>query len=212
MASKGQCTLCSGETGFFYEEKHKKYYKCCNCSSILLDAEAYLSKELEQKEYEEHNNNVNDIRYQEFVAPITTVIQNKFNKEHAGLDFGAGTGPVITKILRDSGFNIELYDPFFWNNPALLNKKYDYIACCEVIEHFRNPFKEFGLLRSLLKPNGSLYCMTKIYTENIEFQKWHYKNDPTHVFFYHEKAIAWIGSHFNFSTVSTQDRLIHFAA
>ncbi len=211
MELKRKCTLCSAQTHFFYEEKQKKYYKCCNCSSILLDASAYLSKEKEKNRYEEHNNNVHDIGYQKFVAPIVSAIQNKFTKEHAGLDFGAGTGPVISKLLRDNGFNIELYDPFFWNNPTLLQNRYDYIACCEVIEHFQAPAKEFDLLRSLLKPNGSLYCMTEIYTEDIEFKKWYYKNDPTHVFFYHSKAFTWIKSHFNFSTVNIQDRLVHFA-
>lgn len=210
MAIERKCTLCSAETDFFCEATQKKYYKCINCSSVLLDANAYLSKELERKEYETHNNNVNDIRYQTFVAPIVTAIQSKFDKEHTGLDFGAGTGPVITKLLRDNEFQMELYDPFFWNNPALLQNRYDYIACCEVIEHFHDPFKEFGLLRSLLKPNGSLYCMTKTYTEDIDFQRWHYKNDPTHVFFYHANAFTWIQSHFNFSTVCIQDRLIYF--
>ena len=105
---------------------------------------------------------------------------------------------------------MKLYDPFFWNDPALLQNRYDYIACCEVVEHFHDPCKEFGLLRSLLKPNGSLYCMTKSYTEDIDFQRWHYKNDPTHVFFYHAKAFTWIESHFKFSAVSIEDRLIHF--
>lgn len=210
MQPGNKCTLCSANTYFFYEENQKKYYKCCNCFSLLLDAKAHLSAENEKKRYEEHNNNVNDTRYQKFVAPIVTAIENKFNKEHTGLDFGAGTGPVITKLLRDNGFNIELYDPFFWNNPKLLQKKYDYIACCEVIEHFHAPLKEFALLRSLLKPNGSLYCMTEIYTDDIDFKKWYYKNDPTHLFFYHSEALSWIKSHFNFSAITIQGRLVHF--
>jgi hypothetical protein len=206
-----KCTLCGAETYLFYEEKQKKYHKCSTCSSVLLDPEDFLSKENEKLRYEEHNNDVTDIGYQKFVAPVVTAIQNKFTTEHTGLDFGAGTGPVVTKLLRDNGFNIQLYDPFFWNNPAVLQNRYDYIACCEVIEHFHNPAKEFGLLRSLLQPNGSLYCMTEIYTEEIEFKQWYYKRDPTHVFFYHSKAFTWIGSHFNFSTVSIQDRLVHFS-
>ncbi len=212
MTSKIKCTLCGAAADFFYEVNEKKYYRCHGCLSILLDPTMFLCKEDEKKRYEEHNNDVNDVRYQQFVAPIVSRIQKTFNKSHTGLDFGAGTGPVITKLLHDKGFNMELYDPLFHNNPALLQNRYDYIACCEVIEHFHDPAKEFALLKSLLNPNGSLYCMTEIYSDEIEFKQWYYKNDPTHVFFYHTKAFTWIKSHFNFSKLSIEGRLIHFAA
>ena len=134
-----------------------------------------------------------------------------FEPIHKGLDFGAGTGPVISKILQDNNFEIAQYDPFFHNHPELLKKRYDYIACCEVIEHFYNPRKEFQLLRNLLQPNGKLYCMTDIYDQTIDFEKWYYKNDPTHVFIYHKKTVEWIKDKFGFSDVTINDRLITFA-
>lgn len=92
----------------------------------------------------------------------------------------------------------------------MLKFKYNYIICCEVIEHFHFPQKEFTLLRSLLKPGGILYCMTEIYSEDIDFINWHYKNDPTHVFFYHKDALKWIQEHFRFSEVKKKNRLIEF--
>lgn len=125
-----------------------------------------------------------------------------------GLDFGAGTGPVITKLLHDIGFHLELYDPFFWNNPQVLNATYDFIACCEVIKHFKNPWQDFKLLRSLLTPGGVLYCITEIYSENLDFEKWHYKNDATHVFFYHQDAFKWIKDNFKFSKLEIEGNLI----
>jgi len=36
-----------------------------------------------------------------------------FNTNHKGLDFGAGTGPVISKVLKDKGYCIAQYDIFF---------------------------------------------------------------------------------------------------
>jgi SAM-dependent methyltransferase len=205
-----KCTLCSAVADFFYQGNQKKYYSCRNCLAIFLDPGMHLSSEDEKKRYEEHNNDVNDIRYQKFVEPIVSQIEKKFNKEHTGLDFGAGPGPVITKMLRDKGFNILLYDPFFFNIPELLQNKYDYIACCEVIEHFHNPAREFGLLKSLLKPGGSLYCMTEIYRDDVEFGRWYYKNDSTHVFFYHTKTLEWIKVHLHFQSMNVEGRLIQF--
>lgn len=210
MTLKTKCTLCNAKVTLYQEFNQKKYYKCSNCLSILLDPIHYVTKEKEKARYQEHNNDVDDPGYQRFVSPVVNEIKQTFNQGHKGLDFGAGTGPVITKLLRDEGFSIELYDPFFWNNDEVLKFKYDYIICCEVIEHFHFPQKEFTLLRSLLKPGGILYCMTEIYSEDIDFINWYYKNDPTHVFFYHKDALKWIQEHFRFSELKKKDRLIVF--
>ena len=210
VIAREKCTLCNSATTSFYVFRGMHYYRCLGCRSILLDPNMHLSKEKEKERYEEHNNDVEDPRYQQFVAPIVDQVKRKFNQSHVGLDFGAGTGPVISKLLREAGFQVELYDPFFWNDTEKLNRKYDYIVCCEVIEHFNFPSKEFKLLRRLLKPNGSLLCMTETYCDKIDFGKWYYKNDPTHVFFYHDHALAWIKSHFGFSELKREGRLIHF--
>jgi hypothetical protein len=164
----------------------------------------------EKLRYKEHINDVEDKGYQKFVSPITSAILNNFSPSDKGLDFGAGTGPVISKVLTDNEFSIIQYDPFFHNNPNLLNAKYNYIACCEVMEHFYRPKKEFELLRNLLQPNGKLYCMTDLYDTSIDFHKWYYKNDQTHVFIYHENTIEWIQENINFSDVFINGRLITF--
>ena len=109
-----------------------------------------------------------------------------------------------------ANFKIKAYDPIFHKNPKLLDEKYDYIACCEVIEHFYNPKKEFALLKKLLLKGGRLYCMTEIYDQNIDFGSWYYKNDPTHVFIYQRKTIDWINTEFGFSDVNINGRLITF--
>lgn len=119
--------------------------------------------------YQKHNNDIEDDGYQQFVSPITLAIMRDFTQNHKGLDFGAGIGPVIFKILKDQGYMIRLYDPFFHNYPNLLKAQYDYIAVCEVIEHFHDPKKEFSLLKKLLRQNGKLYCMTNIYMNILIF-------------------------------------------
>ena len=58
--------------------------------------------------------------------------------------------------------------------------------------------------------DGKLYCMTDLYDKSINFHKWYYKNDSTHVFIYHKNTIHWIKEKFGFSNVTIEGRLITF--
>ncbi|UJH92130.1 class I SAM-dependent methyltransferase [Antarcticibacterium sp. 1MA-6-2] len=126
------------------------------------------------------------------------------------MDFGCGTGPVASVFLRRQGFSINLYDPFFEDHPEVLKKKYDFIMCCEVMEHFQNPRREFKLLHKLLNPGGKLYCKTSLYREENDFGSWYYKNDPTHVFLYTEDTLKWIRLDFGFTELQIDPKLIIF--
>ncbi|MBU1658827.1 class I SAM-dependent methyltransferase [bacterium] len=202
------CPLCDGLGSVFYKKNDIVFYQCENCLGIFVDKIKRLDEKSEKMRYEIHENDVENQGYQKFVSPITSAIMRDYTPESQGLDFGAGTGPVISKILQDNGFFVKQYDPFFHNFPQLLEERYDYIACCEVIEHFYHPKKDFLLLKKLLKPNAKLYCMTDIYSEKIDFSSWYYKNDPTHVFFYHLKTLEWIKNELGFSDVKIEKRLI----
>ena len=205
------CPLCNSASTVFYQFEKQLYHQCVNCYGVFVDKKLLPGRELEILRYTKHNNDVEDEGYQEFVSPITSAIMGDFTKNTKGLDFGAGIGPVISKILKENGYLIKLYDPFFHNYPNLLEKQYDYIAACEVIEHFHDPKKDFKLLKNLLRQNGKLYCMTNIYDESIDFHNWEYKNDLTHIFFYHKKTIHWIKKKFGFSSVTIDGRLITYS-
>lgn len=175
-----------------------------------MNSSDHLSLDAERNRYLAHNNDVHDKNYQEFVSPLVNSIRSHFSTDALGLDFGAGTGPVSTKLLEDNGYMVKKYDPFFWKEIGLLKNTYDYILACEVIEHFRLPKVEFALLRSLLKKGGIIFCMSSIYSESIDFENWYYKNDPTHVFFYHKKSIEWILESFHFKEAVIEENLIRF--
>ena len=205
------CPLCNGSGNIFYSSKKHTFHQCNVCKGIYLDKEFILNAEEEKLRYQKHNNDVNDKGYQEFVSPITDAIFHNHTNEEKGLDFGAGSGPVIAKILSSKNYNFSLYDPFFHNKPELLKNKYNYIASCEVIEHFHNPYKEFKLLKSILKKGGHLYCMTSIYNKNIDFRTWYYKNDQTHVFIYTKETLDWIAKEFGFISLKINNNFIEFS-
>lgn len=205
------CPLCHGIGKEFYENKSKRYYQCECCKGVFLEPSLRHSSDIEKARYLNHNNDVHDDGYQQFVSPITSAVMNHQMPKHLGLDFGAGTGPVIAKVLADNQFEVQLYDPFFHPHPQLLNDTYDFIVCCEVMEHFYQPDKEFALLKSLLKQNGRLYCMTEPYHDDIDFHHWYYKKDDTHVFFYHHQSLQYIKDKFGFSNVTIKGRLIIYS-
>lgn len=211
MNTLKNCLLCNGEVDLFYKEVNKHYYKCKNCNSVMLDPADYISGEKEKMRYQTHNNDIKDVRYQKFVSPIVDSVKTKYDTSHLGLDFGAGTGPVITSELEKLGYKLNLYDPYFHNYPDNLKINYDYIVVCEVMEHFYNPYAEFEKLSKMLNAEGSIFCMTEIYDDSIDFASWYYKNDDTHVFLYHKKAIEWIKSEFKFSKAKIDKRLITFS-
>ena len=207
-----ECPLCKHDSQVFYQFKARLYHQCKNCRGIFVDPSLLPNGDDEKTRYEEHNNDINDQGYQKFVSPITKSVLRDYTSEAKGLDFGAGTGPVIANLLREAEFDIKLYDPFFYNYPSLLKQKYDYIVCCEVIEHFHFPDKEFLLFKELLKENGTLYCMTDVYDKSIDFHKWYYKNDQTHVFIYQKETLEWIKNNFDFSKLSVDNRLVIWRA
>jgi SAM-dependent methyltransferase len=204
METQIECPLCNAETVEFRRFTKAVYNRCSNCNAVFKLSTFFPLPTEEKQRYEQHNNDVHDKGYQQFVSPIVQSILNDFLPIHKGLDFGAGPGPVITKLLRDNAYSIVEYDPYFWDYPELLEQTYDYIVCCEVMEHFQKPAVSFQLLYDLLKENGKLYCKTALFSDEIDFDKWYYKNDVTHVFFYTTETIEWIKNHFGFKSVSIE--------
>ncbi|MFP8489053.1 class I SAM-dependent methyltransferase [Gracilimonas sp. Q87] len=177
-----------------------------------MDKKDYPTTDEEIIRYESHNNDVEDPRYQKFVSPLVNKILANFSQDHKGLDFGAGTGPVITKMLTDEGYDIITYDPYFDNDKTVFDQRFDYIVSCEVIEHFHEPYTEFERLRKMLKPGGALFLKTDVYTEDRDFHAWYYKSDETHVFFYHPYTFKWIKNEFSFNSLEIDGRHISLSA
>ena len=204
------CPLCNSTASLFCEKPKHLFYKCTNCEGIFRPKHTFLTAVEEKEHYEKHNNDVFDERYQNFVSPIVNAVLHDFSTEAKGLDFGSGTGPVIAKMLTDKGYQVQNYDLFFANDVSLLNQKYDYVSCCEVMEHFHQPYKEFELLKSLLLPKGKLYCKTEVFNNQKPFENWYYKDDFTHVFIYQPKTLEWIKTEFHFSDLIVKEKLIMF--
>lgn len=201
------CPLCHS---LLTNRKNAQFYDCSTCFALVKDTCFYLSPEEEKKHYEKHNNDVNDSGYQKFVAPVTQFVLQNQKASDKGLDFGSGTGPVVSKILTDNQFSITQYDLYFEAIEERLQTKYDYIVCSEVWEHFQQPDKELIQLRKMLHENGRLIVMTLLYSDEINFETWHYRLDLTHVFIYRKETMEFIAEKFNLELEFISERLIVF--
>lgn len=199
------CTLCNSP---LTNKPDEEYYNCVICRAWVKDNTLYLTPEEEKQRYQTHNNDINDPRYRKFTSPISNFILENFANYHQGLDFGSGTGPVISGVLRDEGYKVVQYDPFFANDPKLLEKQYDYIFACEVVEHFYDPAKEFEKLFAMLKTGGKLILMTHLYDDSIDFKTWYYRKDPTHVFIFRRETFEYISERFGFDSLEIKERLV----
>ena len=205
-----KCPLCDSNASPLFIGPLGEYHRCEGCFGVFLLPQYHLTDEDEKRRYETHNNDVLDPGYQGFVQPLVDAVMDSFSREHKGLDFGCGEGPVISYLLKKEGYHVDLYDPYFHADGSIFEKRYDFIILSEVMEHFKQPAKEFKTLFSLLKPGGKIFCLTELLKDDIDFARWHYKNDETHVFFYHEMSIQYIARRFGDPTFEIDGRLIIF--
>jgi len=198
------CRLCGQETIPFYGNV---FFQCSNCKGISKKTSLLPDLDKEKKRYDHHQNSPSD-GYAEFVSPLLNHLLNSFTNKNIGLDFGCGPDSVISKILTEKKYIIKKFDPFYENHPEILEENYDFVIVIEVVEHFHQPFLEFKKLKNLLNVNGELLIMTHLFDTSINFEKWYYKNDFTHVFFYTHETFDWIKKQYNFSELEINGRFI----
>ncbi len=201
------CPLCKTESTHAMPGAHL-FYDCPHCRGIFRPYDHLPDPDFEKGRYRLHDNNPADEGYRRFVMPLCNAVTKNYGSAALGLDFGSGTNSAVSAILRERGFEIAEYDPFFAPEKSALGKHYDFIACCEVMEHFHDPAKEFCGLFKLLRSSGKLFCMTHIWEDSGEFASWYYKNDPTHVFIYRAATVHYIAETFGFADCGISGRLI----
>jgi hypothetical protein len=108
---------------------------------------------------------------------------------------------MLAQLLEEKGYSVEVYDPFFAPT-ALVHKRFAWVSCCEVVEHFYQPAEEWEKITSLVLPGGILGVRTNLAKPEMDgqlFQGWHYPRDPTHTSFYHPATMSWIAKRFGLS-------------
>ncbi|NOQ92478.1 MAG: methyltransferase, partial [Flavobacteriaceae bacterium] len=94
------CPLCSSTSTSFFKDDKQHFYLCNTCKGVFRNTSDYLNQADEKERYQHHKNHINDLGYIKFADPIISSVKKYFNKNHKGLDFGAGHTPVISEVLK----------------------------------------------------------------------------------------------------------------
>lgn len=189
------CLFCDNlSTTVFAQLGERRYFRCPHCRLAFLDPAQRLDSHGEKAHYDLHENAPDDPNYRAFLRRLSNPLVEKLDSGSYGLDYGCGAGPALAAMLSERGFVMDIYDPLYFNDESLLENRYDFITCTEVVEHFYSPREEFARFDSLLRPGGWLAIMTSWLTDEIDFSRWHYPRDPTHVCFYCAETFSWWAS------------------
>ncbi|KZY31313.1 hypothetical protein A3740_06680 [Oleiphilus sp. HI0068] len=196
-----ECPLClSKETRAIHRDSHSKvdreYLNCAHCDLIFVPKQFHISPGYEKSIYDLHENNPEDKGYRRFLEKLSMPLISQLEPFANGLDFGCGPGPTLSIMMREKGFNVEEYDPFYMPDKSPLSGRYDFITSTEVVEHLSKPKEVFELLFKMLKKKGVLGIMTK-QPPKQGIVNWQYTKDPTHISFYSVKTFQYIAALFD---------------
>jgi hypothetical protein len=189
------CCVCRATTARrFFTVETRLYWRCDVCEATFLDPANRPEPTAEHAHYLLHKNDPYDLRYRQFLSKLAVPLMERIGPGRHGLDYGCGPGPALAAMLREAGYQVDLFDPFFSPEPTALGRAYDFITCSEVAEHFHRPADEFDRLNTMLRRGGWLGVMTCFQTDDARFAAWHYRRDPTHVVFYREATLRHIAA------------------
>jgi len=207
--SKNICPLCRcPAVSQFHKDRFRTYLKCPECGLIHVPKEYHLSREREKHRYDLHNNSGDDIRYRGFLGKLIDPLVARLEKGSSGLDYGSGPTPVLVSMLEEKGFKMTKYDPYYAPDVSVLDRQYDFLTCCETMEHFSCPGLEWGRMAGLVRKGGWIGVMTQLVDSANDFGKWYYINDETHVCYYSRKTFQWLGRQYGVEMIHEGDSVV----
>ena len=89
------------------------------------------------------------------------------------LDFGCGMGTFVETCRRNLQLNAwgtDIVTPKFGVDYFLpeVDRKFDIVVACEVMEHIPPPLQSFRAIRGMLKPGGAFAFQTAEYRSRIK--------------------------------------------
>ncbi len=210
------CPLCQSSTSeLFYRQPKgqlsgREFRHCLNCQMVWVPAQYQLDEAAEKAIYDLHENDPDDPGYRRFLSKAVEPLAERLQPGASGLDFGSGPGPTLSGMMRDKGFTCADYDYYYAHHPQLLQQSYDFITATEVVEHLSAPRAIIEQLLSCLKPGGYLTIMTKHWRDAQQFASWSYKNDPTHISFFHRDTMRWLAGQYQLDIDYSNDDVAIF--
>ena len=209
------CPLCASKDAALLHKGGKAsgfrdFLHCGECDLVFVPRAQQLDEAGQKARYLEHNNDVDDPAYREFLGRLYFVLKPHLKHGSLGLDYGAGPGPALQRMMLEDGFEARIYDIYFHPDVSVLADTYDFITCTETAEHFADPMGEFVRLDGLLARGGWMGMMTEMLKIWDDFESWHYHRDPTHINFYSHATMLWIAARFGWKACFPSQNVVLF--
>lgn len=202
-----KCKICESESYEFSRAKILKkydiaYFRCANCGFIQTE-ETYWIDEAYQESI-----NVSDtgiIARNIYLGKTTaSIIYFLFDRNACFLDYAGGYG-LLTRMMRDIGFDFYWHDPYTKN---LFARGFEYtgsgeielITSFESFEHFVNPIQETEKILAISK---NLLFTTELLPNPEPNDWWYYGLEHgQHISFYSMKTLRFIASKYSLNLYS----------
>lgn len=195
MANGPSCPLCGTANASELLAAERDYWRCAECALVFVSPDQRPAFEEESRRYRLHRNDAQDAAYLAFLSRLADPMIAATPVGSRGLDYGCGPTPALAQLLTESGRPTESYDPLFFPDDSVLARAADFVTCSEVAEHAHDPRALLETLGRVVKPGGRVGIMTRWY-DGRDFAAWGYRRDVTHVCFFAQHTMRWIGEQF----------------
>lgn len=179
------CPLCQAdESSPYFDDGRRPFLACARCALVFVPESHWPTDADARARYDQHRNDPADPGYRAFLSRPFEAVRTRVPAPAAGLDFGAGPGPTLSVMLEEVGYEMTTYDPFYAPDESVLDRRYDFVTCTEVVEHLQQPATVLRRLVDLLHPGAWLVVMTQLLPPVEAFATWRYRRDQTHIGFY----------------------------
>ena len=186
------------------------YCFCDRCQFLFVEAPEWL------KEVYKDPINIYDTgvlaRNISLSRRVAVIIYFFFSREGRFLDYAGGYG-ILTRLMRDVGFDFYWYDPHSTNLVARgfelveANSNFELLTCFEVLEHLVDPIKE---IEKMFRFSDSILLSTQLLPDSIpKPHEWPYYGlkHGQHVSFYSLKTLQFIAKKFGCNLYSYKKAL-----
>jgi hypothetical protein len=208
--SRLKCKICSSSSEFFARarllDRHDvAYYRCSGCGFVQTEEPYWLDEAYSDAI---NRSDVGLVRRNLRQAKIVrSIIATFFRSDGKFIDYGGGYG-LLTRLLRDGGFDFYRYDPhcenIFARDFEAENKGlgYELLTAFELFEHLVNPLDE---VRKMLGFSGNIFFVTQLLPAATPKpdEWWYYGLDHgQHVSFYTQRSLSTIAETFSLNLYS----------
>lgn len=215
MEEDVRCPICGGKTNHLQFRKFApfaktrvekenftvEYVKCDNCSLIFCKDMLEWTPE----KFSEYCYNDSYVQYDSDLGNPNgrrqnlsmDFIRNNIKDCVTTLDYGGGRG-YLSDMMNRNGYKSVCYDPFTNNDKSLLEKKYDFVSCIEVLEHSYDVLNLTNTITELA--DKYVYLSTGLYDNVKDFNRWYYFNPRVgHILLFKKETVERLFDMFGFT-------------